>query len=463
MKSMSKLSIVIFLLIHFSLVFAQENTWYQTYNPFADPDRIFDTYYIHNIWQETDSSFTVAGSFYCEEWCYDEYVPASYGFVMDININGNMSNFSQKQWFDIDIVEIPEIGYACTGTGSYLNKLLDNEFNVISSFGSWNTHYYSIHYIESDNSILLSGRPYNGDFFLQKFDIEINQDWLYYYDLPFYFDTAISDNGITLLGSNSTTWWADDLKLIHVDSNGEFQWEQELDYFGHDITIFHKVSFINTSDNGYLIGGRIDTPNHHGFVLKTYSDGNLEWLNIYDGIYPINAFTEKDDGYILWDTEGCSMLSVNLSGELLWSHSFEYSDYPNIHKVLELSNGYLINGMLNSDSCYFAKINDEGQVSIQNNSVIPQTILLNNFPNPFNPSTTISFSIQNDSNIELSIYNIKGQKIKTIAHNKFNKGNHSIIWNGDDETGKSVSSGVYLYKLIVNDKSEAMKKCLLLK
>ncbi|MDP8202537.1 MAG: T9SS type A sorting domain-containing protein, partial [Candidatus Tenebribacter burtonii] len=90
-------------------------------------------------------------------------------------------------------------------------------------------------------------------------------------------------------------------------------------------------------------------------------------------------------------------------------------------------------------------------------------IQLSNYPNPFNPTTTISFSIQNDSEVNLSIYNIKGQKINTLAHNEFTKGNHSVIWNGIDENNNLVSSGVYLYKLNVNGKFESMKKCILLK
>ena len=88
---------------------------------------------------------------------------------------------------------------------------------------------------------------------------------------------------------------------------------------------------------------------------------------------------------------------------------------------------------------------------------------ISNYPNPFNPTTTIDFSIQNDSKIELSVFNIKGQKIKTLTHSEFTGGSHSLIWNGDDELGKSVSSGIYLYKLNVNGKIESVKKCLLLK
>ena len=89
--------------------------------------------------------------------------------------------------------------------------------------------------------------------------------------------------------------------------------------------------------------------------------------------------------------------------------------------------------------------------------------LLTNYPNPFNPTTTIEFSIQYDSQIELSIFTIRGQIVKTLAQNKFTKGSHSIIWNGDDDFGNSISSGVYLYKLNINGKTELVKKCLLLK
>ena len=95
--------------------------------------------------------------------------------------------------------------------------------------------------------------------------------------------------------------------------------------------------------------------------------------------------------------------------------------------------------------------------------ISPMNYNLSNYPNPFNPSTTIEFSIQNDSSIELSFFNIKGQKIKTLTKNDFTKGQHLIPWKGVDDFNKSVSSGIYYYKLKVNDKTEVVKKCLLLK
>ncbi len=90
-------------------------------------------------------------------------------------------------------------------------------------------------------------------------------------------------------------------------------------------------------------------------------------------------------------------------------------------------------------------------------------IEFNAYPNPFNPVTTISFSIPDDCKVDVSIYNIKGQKVKTLVNEEMEKGLHKIVWDSTDNSGKSVSSGVYFYKLNVNGKDKAVRKCLLLK
>ena len=87
---------------------------------------------------------------------------------------------------------------------------------------------------------------------------------------------------------------------------------------------------------------------------------------------------------------------------------------------------------------------------------------LSNYPNPFNPSTIISFSIQNDSKVNLTIFNIKGQKIKTLINDQLPKGKHSIIWSCLDSNNKPVSSGIYLYKVKAGNQ-ESVNRMLLLK
>ncbi len=105
-----------------------------------------------------------------------------------------------------------------------------------------------------------------------------------------------------------------------------------------------------------------------------------------------------------------------------------------------------------------------GEESNNQGDILPSVpVLFNNFPNPFNPETTISFSIPEDSKVNLYVYNIKGQKVKALSDDTFDKGKHSVVWSGLDDSGKPVSSGVYFYKLSVNGRSQSIKKCLLLK
>ncbi|MCK4357355.1 MAG: endonuclease [Candidatus Cloacimonetes bacterium] len=90
--------------------------------------------------------------------------------------------------------------------------------------------------------------------------------------------------------------------------------------------------------------------------------------------------------------------------------------------------------------------------------------LYQNYPNPFNPTTTVSFSVaQMSSFVNLEIYNIKGQKIKTfrIQHYEIQTLNQ-VIWDGKDENGKQVPSGVYLYRLSTNNFQSNIQKMLLM-
>ncbi len=89
-----------------------------------------------------------------------------------------------------------------------------------------------------------------------------------------------------------------------------------------------------------------------------------------------------------------------------------------------------------------------------------------NYPNPFNPETSIEFSLKGHSNeeveVNLTVYNIKGQKVITLIDGKLNpSGQHSVRWSGKDDTGNSVSSGVYFYKLQTPDYSETGKMVLM--
>jgi hypothetical protein len=99
----------------------------------------------------------------------------------------------------------------------------------------------------------------------------------------------------------------------------------------------------------------------------------------------------------------------------------------------------------------------------QNPATVPVNFSLDqNYPNPFNPTTTLGFSLSGTSNVKLSVYNMLGQKVVTLADQVYQAGTFSVTWDGRDSDGQTVESGVYLYKLETENQSLA-KKMLLMK
>ena len=107
-----------------------------------------------------------------------------------------------------------------------------------------------------------------------------------------------------------------------------------------------------------------------------------------------------------------------------------------------------------------------GGTDVDNTSVVQIPIssgLYQNYPNPFNPETNIQYSITNDANVSLEIYNIKGELVRTLVNEPQSAGYYKVIWNGKAYNNISVSSGIYFYRLKIDDKVVDTKKCLLLK
>ena len=90
------------------------------------------------------------------------------------------------------------------------------------------------------------------------------------------------------------------------------------------------------------------------------------------------------------------------------------------------------------------------------------TNLAGNYPNPFNPETTIRYSVKDSTPVTIGIYNIKGQLVKTIVNEVKAAGEHSVVWNGTDSNGRQVASGMYYYKMYAG-KYSSTKKMILMK
>lgn len=102
-----------------------------------------------------------------------------------------------------------------------------------------------------------------------------------------------------------------------------------------------------------------------------------------------------------------------------------------------------------------------GQTAVAETSTLPVALeLRGNYPNPFNPSTTISFSLPAPGKVNLTIYDITGRKVLDLVNGVLTAGLHGAVWDGHDSSGRAVSSGVYFSRLTWNGRTTANRMLL---
>lgn len=115
---------------------------------------------------------------------------------------------------------------------------------------------------------------------------------------------------------------------------------------------------------------------------------------------------------------------------------------------------------------YYADAGDDlvsGPTGVRENNpgMVPTGYdLAQNYPNPFNPSTDIQFSLPRNTAVHLSIYNMLGQEVKTLIDQPMDAGNYTVDWNGTDDEGQAVASGIYFYRLTAGDFTRSKKMAL---
>ena len=135
-----------------------------------------------------------------------------------------------------------------------------------------------------------------------------------------------------------------------------------------------------------------------------------------------------------------------------------FEEYINKYPKDELAQ--IARCMLEMDDFRFIPKGDEPEKTQE--KIAPATFALSqNYPNPFNPETEISFQIPNDTRVSLVIYNLLGQKIRTLVNKEMATGYHTIKWRGRDDFGNAVASGVYLYAIQAGEFFDVKKMVLM--
>lgn len=197
--------------------------------------------------------------------------------------------------------------------------------------------------------------------------------------------------------------------------------------------------------------GDVPVNNNISQSISITNNGTAAMLGVINSVAPFYlgtnpAFTSLVEGYYLPAGETMEIqvtfaptYANNYSGVIVIS-----SDDPNMPEVN-------------------VPVQGTSGTSSNNDLVSPLiTELQGNYPNPFNPTTSIRFSLRESSPVQMEIYNLAGQKVRTLLNANMAAGNHIVTWNGLDNSGKPVSSGVYFYKMS-SGKYTSTKKMIMMK
>ncbi len=174
------------------------------------------------------------------------------------------------------------------------------------------------------------------------------------------------------------------------------------------------------------------------------------------------------DGGLTWntDTSECIILRQNADLGLpgtdgAFQHPSSFFNADNMLDIVFLEDNA---NVVYNGSIYHTRVNVSPIVlDVSGNTHRPVEFALGqNYPNPFNPSTTIKFNLTTDSKVSLKVYNLLGQEVRTLVSGQAGRGENVVSWDGKDNTGRLVSSGMYLYKLEANGISQ-VKKMMLMK
>ena len=303
-----------------------------------------------------------------------------------------------------------------------------------------------------DNEVPLSG--HGGGLYLMNCDNMIIKNLSIIHN-----ETGTFGSGLFLIGCESLIF-----ENLIVSNN-------ECGYFGGGALYFDDSdaiilnSTICYNNNQYSGGGLIGGENVHlvNSVVYANSEPQLEidhsaYYSLIQGGFPGIGNIDTDPLFVnsgegdfhLQDSSPCigsGIDEIEIDGITYFAPEFDLESNPRPAPTGSMP-----------DMGVYENLHGVPQVGVYNNQLPSNNFNLSNYPNPFNPETAISFSIKIYSNVELMIYNIKGQKVKQLINDQLSAGLHSVIWDGRDENNLPVGSGIYFYQLRVDGNSKAVNK-----
>jgi len=273
------------------------------------------------------------------------------------------------------------------------------------------------------------------------------------------------------------------MRFTHTDSLGNYSFSHLLSgyYYAKAIPMLpYAPAWYNTDSCGarfwasadsFLVDGNVTDINicvkpiniTPGFASISGNVNETQTGTLVQGatVYALSAVSGTVSGYDITENDGSFIFSNLAPGSYkLVADKEGYSSSESPTLTVDANNNYTLS------SADLGIKDITLNVGKTDNTIPEMYSLKQNYPNPFNPSTKISFGLPSRSMVQIEIYNLLGQRVKTLLSGELSAGNFSLEWNGTDGGSKNVTSGVYFYKMTARSPEKSftsIKKMLLVK
>jgi len=246
----------------------------------------------------------------------------------------------------------------------------------------------------------------------------------------------------------------DDNDMGHIFAISNITDVSEVDSASFVDIVAYQTHPLNTTGRAARTGHLTDIDNDGNADLMVCGSGNgqiydIEYKGSGDPLDPDSwTFTIAFDLWEYWATYLPDSIIQGMSPRF-WDGDVCDDMDDDGHKEYVVINYGTDHNIVPDDPWFY--IFEEGpatRVNYSNNIMLPETFkLFQNFPNPFNPTTTIKYTVPKESFISLRVYNMLGKEVKTLREGIVTAGEYYVVWDGKDNLGREVSSGTYLYRL----------------